>query len=113
MEKQKPLSTKEMDDFGVRAFFNQSYFGCSFMSGVGESSGIQAHGFWGEDVGTKQVATNRKEGREGKDKERGGVTKTTTDEEMSDARFVPPFSPLAERGQRETKGWETLRRARV
>ncbi|KAK1774636.1 hypothetical protein QBC45DRAFT_337197, partial [Copromyces sp. CBS 386.78] len=63
---------------------------------VEESSGIQAHGFWGEDAGTKQVATNRKEGGEGRDKERGGVIKTTTDEEMSDARFVPLFSPLAE-----------------
>ncbi|EGO57549.1 hypothetical protein NEUTE1DRAFT_116855 [Neurospora tetrasperma FGSC 2508] len=64
------------------------------MSGVGESNGIQAHGFWGEDAGNKQVATDWGEGREGKGEERAGVTKTTTDEEMSDARFVPLFSPL-------------------
>lgn len=87
------------------------------MGSVGESSGTQAHGFREKDAGTKQVATNRKEGREVRDKERGGVIKTTTDEEMSDARFVPLFSPLAEReakgNQRETKGRETLRRARV
>jgi len=86
-----------MDDFGVRAFFNQSYFGCYFMSGGGEKQwDFQAHGFWGEDAGTEQVATNRKEGKEGKDKEKEeGLSKTTTDEEMSDARFVPLFSPLA------------------
>ncbi|KAK3401126.1 hypothetical protein B0T20DRAFT_347505 [Sordaria brevicollis] len=68
------------------------------MSGVGEKQwDFQAHGFWGEDAGTEQGRyQSEEEGREGKDKEKEeGLSKTTTDEEMSDARFVPLFSPMA------------------